>query len=151
MGTLTIWWKIKWIAGDFLACVVKIATSMPPLLCIRSRRLVQMNSSLQGCCKFNNFYQTHANKMSWVHNGSEPLILSMIRATHDYYHYWYVFGSPLQPLHGWQEWDASGPVRFAMLGLSRVHRDNGKCSFVNKNVCKWVQHVYYLTRSNIQW
>ena len=28
-----------------------------------------------------------------------------------------------------------GPVRFTMLGLSRVQRDTGKCSFVNENVC----------------
>jgi len=98
-----------------------------------------MNSSLHGCYKFNNFHQTHANKTSWVHDGLEPLILSMIRATHDYYHYWYVFGSPnqgtKQPLRGWQEWDVSSPVRFTMLGLSCVQWDNGKCSFVNKNVC----------------
>ena len=26
-------------------------------------------------------------------------------------------------------------VRFTMLGLSRVQQDNGKCSFVNENVC----------------
>ena len=50
-----------------------------------------------------------------------------------------MFGSPnrgtKQPLCGWQEWDVSGPVRFTMLRLSRVQWDNGKCSFVNENVC----------------
>ena len=29
----------------------------------------------------------------------------------------------------------SGQVRFRIFELSRVHRDNGKCSFVNENVC----------------
>jgi hypothetical protein len=47
-----------------------------------------MNSSLHGYYKFNNFYQTHANKTSGVQDGSEPLILNMIRATRDYYHYY---------------------------------------------------------------
>ena len=110
-----------------------------------------MNSTLRSYYKLNNFYQTHANKTSWVHDGSKPLILSMIRATHDYYHYWYVFGSPnrgtKQPLRGWHEWDVSGSVRFTMLGLSCVQWDNGKCSFVNENVCtnaydtNTIQHV----------
>jgi hypothetical protein len=122
MGTLTIRWKIQWTVGDFLACAIKMQH-----LCLLRCALDRVKTC---------FYQTHANNMSWVYDGSEPLILSMIRVTHDYYHHWYVFGSPnrgtKQPLRGCQEWDVSVPVRFTMLRLSCVQWDNGKCSFVNE-------------------
>jgi len=39
-----------------------------------------MNSSWHGCCKFNTFYQIHANKMSWVHHRSTD---------QSYSYYWY--------------------------------------------------------------
>jgi hypothetical protein len=35
-----------------------------------------------------------------------------------------------------QEGDVSGPVRIAMLGLSRVQQDNGKRYMESQNVCK---------------
>jgi len=105
-----------------------------------------MNSSMHCCCKFSNFYQTHANKTSWVHDGLDPLILSMIKVTHGYHHHWYMFYSPNRgtkpPLRGCQEWDVSILVGFTMLGLSRVQRDNGKCSFVNENICTNTYDTY---------
>ena len=135
----------------------KNATSMPPPLCIRSSQDLFRWTPRCMAVTSSTIFITHANKTSWVHDGLEPLILSMIRVTHDYYHYWYMFRSPNQgtkePLRGWQEWDVSGPVRFTMLGLSRVNRENGKCSFVNKNVCTNAYDTYmeyYLTHSNIQ-
>ena len=134
-------------SGGLSGVCSKNATSMLPLFCLRSNPdLFRWTSRCMAVTSSTIFYQTHANNMSWVHDGSEPLILSMIRATHDYYHYWYMFGSPnrgtKQALCGCQEWDVSIPVRFTMLGLSRVQWDNGKCSFVNEDVCTNAYNTY---------
>ena len=106
MGTLTIPWKIQWTTRDFLACAVKMQ-HLCLLRCALDRAKTCSDELLATwLLQVEQFLSDTGNKKSWVHDGSEPLILSMIRATHDYYYYWYMFVSPnrgtKQPLHSWQ-------------------------------------------------
>ena len=41
------------------------------------------------------------------------------------------------------------PIRFTMLEPSHVQRDNGKCSFVNENVCTNVYDMNTIRRVQI--
>ena len=72
MATLfIIRWEIKWIVADFLACVVKNATAMPPLLCVRSRQhLFRWTPRFMVLTNSTNFIED----MSWVHHRSKPLM-----------------------------------------------------------------------------
>ena len=113
---------------DFLVCAVKIATAMPPPLCIRSRRhLFRWTPRCMVLANSTNFIED----MSCVHHRSKPLMTTTATDT--------FFCSPNRgtkvSLCGWQEWEVYSPVRWTMLGPSSVHEDNSKCYFVNQNVC----------------